>query len=184
MEACAGTVTLDDEDPETFKRFNAWLYTGNLMYDEETMQMIEYGRLFELYVFAEKRLIPGLQNACIDAVIHKFLVGKAFPQIKHTVTLWDNTPNSSPMRKLVVDQFVAKGHMVKYLAFDDEVDMHSKDFLASLVRTYYTARKDGSLKPGWDFWARRCHYHTHEDGSTECHQGYRHRTSAGSLPEF
>lgn len=169
VEARTGTVTLDDEEPRIFKRFNAWLYTGNLLYDEETIEKIHYSRLFEQYIFAAKRLIPGLQNACIDAVIHKFDVDTQLPLIEHTVKLWDNTSESSPMRKLVVDYFAAYGDMADYFARDDEVDKHSKDFLASLVRTLYIARRYDSLEPDVDFWTRRCQYHTHDDSSTACH---------------
>lgn len=167
-EACAGTVTLDDEDPRTFKRFNAWLYTGKLLHDEETIENIAFGRLFELYVFAEKRLIPGLQNACIDAVIYKFLT--ILPCVAHTVKLWENTSDSSPMRKLVVDEFVSYGDVSSdYLGIDGTVDVLSKDFLASLACTSLKARVDSTLTYGWDFWTCRCQYHIHDDGSTACH---------------
>lgn len=56
MEARTGTVTPDDENPIVFKRFNAFPYTDDLLCDQETIEKIYCGRLFELYVFAKKRL--------------------------------------------------------------------------------------------------------------------------------
>lgn len=167
-EALAGTVTLDDEDPKIFKRFNAWLYTGNLLYDEETIEKIDYDQLFETYVFAEKRLIPNLQNACIDAVIHKDMGDEWAPRQEDVTYLWENTSHKSPMRRLLVDEFVSHVNMPDYLETEEDIEPLSKDFLAALVHVFYKAKIYKGLRENHDFWGKRCRYHIHEDGTPKC----------------
>ena len=67
-EAADQEVTLDDEDPEVFRTFNAWLYTDVLVEDTDP-EMQQWSLLFRIYVFAEKRIIPLLRNAAIDEII-------------------------------------------------------------------------------------------------------------------
>jgi len=167
-EASDGVVTLDDEDREDFERFNVWLYTGDLLQNEESIVDVEYLQLFDLYIFAEKRIIPRLQNACIDLVLTKANVADLGPTNMDVARIWDNTPNSSPMRKLILDWFVLRGDMSAYFETDQDVETHSKDFLASVIRAYYTARQDGLLQEKWNSRKDPCRYHTHHDGNTNC----------------
>ncbi len=168
-EASDGVVTLDDEDREVFERFKIWLYTGRLLEDEDSIDDLGYHELFDLYIFAEKRVIPRLQNACIDLLLTKESLSDLGPTNMGVAKVWDNTPDSSPMRKLILDWFVHRGNMSNYLQTDEDVETHSKDFLASLVRAYYTTNMDGLLEEDWDPWENRCgRYHTHHDGNPVC----------------
>lgn len=167
-EAREKAVTLDDEDPKIFKRFFAWLYTGKLLYDEETVEKVPYGELLRSYIFAEKRLAPRFQNACIDAVILRDKVFQQLPNTEETQRVWDNVCDSSPMRRLLVDLLVLLGDMPKIIHEDSKIDF-SADFLASIIRGLYVLKGSGPLsRQDLDFWGKRCSYHTHEDGSSEC----------------
>jgi len=168
-EAREGAVTLDDEDPETFKRFYAWLYTGKLLYDGETVEEVAHGELFHLYIFAEKRLAPRFQDAWMDAVISKDRNYANLPVSEDVQEVWDNVCGSSPMRKYLVDLYVRTGDLLDVLSEDKKIVL-SKELLASIIRALYpyaTLRID---QTGFrvDFWELRCQYHTHEDSSGEC----------------
>ena len=163
MEAREGRVTLEDEDPEVFKRFNEWLYTGKVLYDDETYENISFAPLLDLYVFAERRLMPRLQNACIDALISKDKESPHLPPALPVQHVWDHTSVSSPMRRLLVDLHVRFGDMRDILASDEDIELYSKDFLAAIIVAYYDAKKDGPVKVCSDFWKERSRYHTNED---------------------
>ena len=67
-EASEGIVSLDDEDPEVFSLFMMWLYTGKLTSEGDNTPLA-LGPALQLYLFAEKRIVPGLQNIVIDRLI-------------------------------------------------------------------------------------------------------------------
>ena len=163
MEAREGRVTLEDEDPEVFKRFNEWLYTGKVLYDDETYENVSFTPLLDLYVFAERRLMPRLQNACIDALISKNKESPHLPPGLAIQYVWDHTFVSSPMRRLLVDLHVRCGDMQGILASDEDIELHSKSFLAAIIVAYYDAKRDGSIRVYFNFWKERSRYHTDED---------------------
>ena len=163
MEAREGRVTLEDEDPEVFKRLNEWLYTGEVLYNDETYENLSFAPLLDLYVFAERMLIPRLQMTYIDALISKDKESPNYPPrlpVQHT---WDHTFVSSPMRRVLVDLHVRSGDMRGVLASDEDIELFSKSFLAAIVVAYYDAKGDGSIRVYFDFWKERSRYHTNED---------------------
>ena len=167
QEASEDKTTLEDEDPSIFRRFIAWLYTGKVLKDQETTETMSYIKICDLYILAEKRLVTRLQNTCIDAVINKHRSCNILPTLS-VRRIWNNTSNKSPMRKLLVDLWVRDGDMAKFLDTDEEVNSYSKDFLASVIRAFDIAKTGDLLSEQWDFWNKRCLYHTHEDFNGDC----------------
>ena len=155
-EASEAKVTLTDEDPDTFKRFNWWLYTGKVLFDEERVEDTNYDKLFDLYAFGEKRLIPHLQNACIDAVINRDIVTETIPYGEVVQQLWDKLPRQSPMRKLLTDLFVWNADIMEFFSKDEDIETYSKDFLASVLRGYHLAEDNDDP----DFWEERQKYYS------------------------
>lgn len=65
-EARKGAVLLDTEDVDVFECFVLWLYTRKL--DDGSKCMKSFRPTCELWAFADRRQIPMLMNACVDAV--------------------------------------------------------------------------------------------------------------------
>lgn len=114
-EAREGIVTLEDEDPETFSRFHAWLYTGSCMKDDDTTPLTIAPAL-QLWLFAEKRLVPNLQNAIIDQLIKSYtktyttnnpLVSEPSPEEENAcIAAWENSAEDSCLQKFITDHFL------------------------------------------------------------------------------
>ena len=117
-------VELPDEDPKIFKEFKFWLYTGQLSktfcypqlkrisedqsaFPPAAKQM--WHDLVDLYIFADRRMVPAIHNTIIEAIINAkqtqnnirldFLV----PQI------YGNLSAEAKLRELMVDYAVASG---------------------------------------------------------------------------
>ncbi|MCJ1469512.1 hypothetical protein MMC07_008145 [Pseudocyphellaria aurata] len=165
-EAVEGEVVLADEDPSLFARFNEWLYTGVFLLNNEIGQDIPFEILVDLYVFAEKRGVIRLQNAVIDCMIKK----RSIPtDIRYA---WNNTPDSSPLHKLLVDLFVRR---VKFAETMDDAKKRKrldcvldKDILIAYVMAFHRMKADGSILKGYSFWESRCLYHVHNDRIPPC----------------
>lgn len=65
-EAESGSVWLEEDGVDEFKLFEQWLYSGRFSYsktsDDPSLLLVK------VFCFAEKRGIPTLQNATLDAI--------------------------------------------------------------------------------------------------------------------
>lgn len=129
-EAEDQVVILDDEDPETFRMFNAWLYTDVLVEETDPLA-IPWGLLFNVYVFAEKRIIPLLQNAAIDAIIRAHRQ-EFIPPIELR-RAWASTAERSPLRKLLVDLRLHEAEGPFNGHFQNHIDQYDITFVAAVA---------------------------------------------------
>ena len=183
-EATDQVVTLDDEDPDTFRTFNAWLYTDVLVEDVDP-EAIPWTLLFNIYVFAEKRIIPLLQNAVIDEIIR--VNQKAPIPTTEIRRVWAKTAETSPLRKLLVDTKLNEDESYFMYQFQSHIDQYDIAFVAAVAiratelmtlefnrpGTKPDTREDISrwLQVISDPWRVRCqHYHTHEPLDVHCEE--------------
>lgn len=181
-EAEDQVVTLDDEEPETFRMFNAWLYTDVLVEDSDPLA-ISWSSMFNIYIFAEKRIIPLLQNAAIDAII-RASKKENFPseEIRHA---WAMTGEKSSLRKLLVDLRLYEGEDYFNDQFRTHIDDYDIAFVAAVAMraaeliTLSLDREDSKpeakeaitqwLRMIHDPWDLRCQrYHIHEALAVPC----------------
>ena len=95
-----------EDDPLVFKRFQLWLYTGSLVESLPTgKDVINWQTLAGIYIFAECRGIPTLQNAAIDGYINHCTELHTLPAYTFQ-RIYSNTVETSPIRRLIVDQMV------------------------------------------------------------------------------
>ena len=113
LEATTRKITLDDEKPNVFAKFAAWLYTG--FHDVVDMQQpLDYINNDEypakmslpmwLWVFADKRGIPLLQNYCIARLhtIYSHMAGHSLRMsliAPFSATIYANTTPDSKLRR-------------------------------------------------------------------------------------
>ncbi|OCK88800.1 uncharacterized protein K441DRAFT_737776 [Cenococcum geophilum 1.58] len=115
----------------------------------------------KIFVFGDARGIPGLKNAAVDLIIAKFIQTWAFP-IEIVRFVFDNTQESSPLRKLLVDMALESGdhdQMRQYRGY------FTKDFLVDMVVTMQKSNRVASVtsKEQWAAW-NLCIYHDHTNG--------------------
>lgn len=96
------TVSLPEDDVETFKIYHAWLNTMQLRYN---FDHVEWWLCFaKLWVFADKIGSIALKNRTADAICvtvkHNRSLDWASPRA--VCYTFDNTSSDSPLRKLVV----------------------------------------------------------------------------------
>jgi len=174
-EAEDGVVTLKNDDPGTFSRFNGWLYTGVLLGEEEMKVKDSYTPLIDLYLFAEKMMMPSLENDVIDAMLRLAEESDCSLDSEQIQKLWDGTGPSSKLRKFAVDQ-----HVYWMSNLDVLGPHHPHEFVTAVACSLwkFLRGKDPAVRPSeeelgiWyepDMWESRCsNYHVHEPGKPIC----------------
>ena len=158
-EGLTQKIELPEDDVTVFEYFRAWLYSPisqeSLPSASELEPYIDLDSklLFDLYVFADVRDIPLLQNYTMDAIIWKSELTDTFsgPLIHH---VYDRTTPSSPLRKLLVDSWMDPSSDMTWLE-EQYYGNYSKRFLFDL------ALAQSKLGAQWahHFWEARTRYH-------------------------
>jgi len=104
QESQEGTIKLEDS-VVTFKYFVDWLYSGEFdIHFNEGDNVMTSRELCELWVFADKRGVPLLQNAAIDA-LHPRMRSLSELDEANVAFVYDNTTEKSKLRRLFVDNY-------------------------------------------------------------------------------
>ncbi len=170
-------MVLDDEDPLLFQVFIEWLYTGNLLFHCEDPHVDErnstkWSAMLNLYVFAEKRIIPMLQNDLVDAMWTFAQEMDYYPDIE-TIPAWAQTARTSPLHTFLVDLYVYHANLEELFGDDNDmaISFHV-DFVMRIAReSNGLAFSDGNLSENFNMWNNRCKYHVHELSEPLCEGG-------------
>ena len=148
----AQVVVMKDEEPETFRRFNNWLYSGNIISESETCKSLAWADIIAIYTFADRNGIPRLQNSCVDTVIRKRKEGGLFPGPADVNTLWKAPGQVSRLQRLLVDMFARECNLKD--AFARNTSYHLS-FLEELVQTLFDMKERQTIYDKVDFWKKR-----------------------------
>jgi len=130
-EAKKGKITLDDEDPEIFRRFWSWLYADSFYKDLEVFASWSWA--FDLYTFAEKRFIPDLQNAVMDSMLEHSRDGIGWPSPETQIPrVWGMVSEGSPLRAYMVDCFLEVGDL-DYEFSEDKIELYPVEFVVAIA---------------------------------------------------
>ncbi|KAL8780703.1 MAG: hypothetical protein Q9213_006349 [Squamulea squamosa] len=159
-----GLVILKDEDPELFRRFMLWLYWGKIIDDDESISTITFKKLIDCYLLADKRDVPPMQNHVIDTIIQKSIAENIiFVSLQRYI--WENTPEQSLLRKLLVEMMVLRGNNDLMLKDENIKNHYDKSFIVDLLRKKHQTPNVIS----WDaFYKKRCDYHIHNERVPAC----------------
>ncbi|CZT46405.1 uncharacterized protein RSE6_06829 [Rhynchosporium secalis] len=114
LEGLSQTYQLKDVDPDVFRMLVQWFYTRPLKVydidDADDIDMFEAHRrleeqdlhLAQLWVLADRLLVPGLQNEIVD-ILQKFQRTARLASTLWIPFVYENTAAGSPLRKLAVD---------------------------------------------------------------------------------
>jgi len=110
--AANNTLILADEDPETFSRFNCWIYAHKF----DAKWTLE--DLFDMYIFASKRLIRRFQNAIVDEMLIRVRKAEGVMSTSLLNRAWSDTPT---LRPFLVDTVVETSDLDAFPEFDPEL---------------------------------------------------------------
>ncbi|KAL2044447.1 hypothetical protein N7G274_003152 [Stereocaulon virgatum] len=163
-EAEEQVLECNDEDVTMFKHFQYWLYTNNIIDESETVKEMTWQSIVSLYIFAEVRDIPDLQNAAMDIMINKVSLEHRIPA-REFHQIYEQTDENSPLRRIAIDWLAHLGRLVpaEWLVEFDK-DTFPKEALVDLVFAQYELRV-GTRALIKDFGALRSDYHIKPPGA-------------------
>ena len=160
-EGKTGVSVLEDESVETFTRFFNWLHSRQFCDSPQTKPNDFDKQLLDLYILGDKRVIPAVCNAAIDALLADSIETWSFPFYSEFITkLYNNTPEGSKMRKLVIDMIAKTRPRMNFLNPKFKGSDFSDEFLMELLVAINLSRR----RCDWvaeDKWSEvdRCQYH-------------------------
>jgi hypothetical protein len=160
-EAGSAEITIKDVSVEVFKTVLFWLNTGKLY--SQYAPPFEHRFIFELFVFADKYVMPRLKNNVVEAFAERLFRKFQCPNRTDVAYLYDNTIAGSPMSRILVDFYIKQS-----FNDHDEYEACHPAFLAEVLRTVRNnsvriARRVSEDATAWykDFKDNRCDYHDH-----------------------
>ncbi|MCJ1389250.1 hypothetical protein MMC18_002106 [Xylographa bjoerkii] len=173
QEARENTVYLRDDDVRTFQRFHFWLYTGGILDSDESLETLSPRPLIDLYIWADLRGIPKLQDLISD-MLQTSILATLQPDAKpldlafvHLV--YHNTMKSSLLRKLWTFYYSNLEHnkfkdmITEDEAADDLPREFLHDILLSLKRRVKEPTAGKIIARG--YFLSGCRLHVHGEGA-------------------
>jgi hypothetical protein len=96
---------LDDNVAATFESFQSFLYAGKVVSSQTNMKPDEdeeWDRLANSWILGNSLLSGSFKDAVVDAMVHKLVLAESVPLDIYT-NMYQNSSESSPIRKLMVD---------------------------------------------------------------------------------
>lgn len=96
---------LDEDDPGAFSIYAHWLIYNELPTIDaaDSINRMEFSWLSAAYVLGEKLQAASFRNDIMMALIHKQRTDNVFSGCPTVRYVYENTPESSPLRRFVVD---------------------------------------------------------------------------------
>ena len=158
-ESKTQTIEMAEDDADVFHCFQYWAYTGAIEQEPRDHSAISWHTLIDLYIFAEVRCIPALQNSAMNVLIRKHESSSRAP-IEEYRYIYENTANSSPLRKFVATWAAHRGSLSKDWFFDRTV--FPLDFVIDLSLALYERIQSKTALYSGDFSRMRSEFHVDE----------------------
>lgn len=158
------TIPLPDDKADVVALYIQWVYGGKIFSRQPPSEAPSTGReldlLVDCYIFGEKVQDDNFKDAVLDALLAcidtKDEEGSRWFPTGHSVQrAYEQTPQGSPLRKLLVDMYNQSGRS-DWIKEDNSVE-----FLADLAREMFDTRSRplGTNLTDWN--ADSCMYHHH-----------------------
>ena len=165
QEAQTQTIDLPEDDAEVFCYFQYWAYTGAIEHAPRHRLETPWRTVARLYVFAEARCIPGLQNGAMDVLICKHQAAARAPVHEYGY-IYDNTAERSPVRRFLAEWAAHRGELNK--GWFEDRSIYPVDFTIDLALALYekiNGDRFFSLSSS-SFWEDRARYHVEVAGAS------------------
>ena len=169
-------VSLPMDEPEAFELYLQWLYQGKLPVRTDAPGRegnLEYVQLAHAYVLGDRLQDHNFMDTVLDAMVEKTKTAatdgqKWYPVGPVVRLIYENTPDSSKARQLLIDLYAFKAR-ASWLRDWAEPDDLPKSFLMelaiALLETRNPPTKDDPVME-----ANTCKYHQHGADSTLCYK--------------
>ncbi|KAK3174362.1 hypothetical protein OEA41_001606 [Lepraria neglecta] len=132
LETEKNILDLPADSALVFKRFLLWLYTDSLYEKSEDISAIAWELLVDIYIFGDARGIHALHNTTIYAILDNHVAENVVPT--HTFhRIYENLPDSSPIRKLFVDMSACIGSLDDWFKKQATKDLCAREYLFDLA---------------------------------------------------
>jgi hypothetical protein len=166
------SIRLEEDEPETVQLYIQWLYYRVLPVACSLPGDEEYALLAKAFVLGDRLRDVDFANAVMDAMVEKCQTpasdGKIwYPEADVVKYVYDNTPDSSPVRRFFVDVI---SHNERGGWLGSKVDL-PKDFLydlSSALLTFELDRANQAGNPSTGGNLIRCGYHQHDMDTKVC----------------
>lgn len=128
------SLTFTDTSEEVFGIFVQWLYTQTIQ--DSKAQLPSRELLFELWILADKILVPALQNQTIEA-LNELRITTSIIEISDIRHVYQNTASGSPLRRLLVDQCA---YHLKPDELLDYSEIFPREFLLDITAMFLRGR--------------------------------------------
>jgi len=159
-EAETGIIVMDDESPEVFTGFNSWLYSGSIFGKDYNRSSV-LKTLSSLYIFANKKLIPALQDYIIDVLIRIRYSNQSLPNAIFLNSIWSSLSECPKLCNLLADWYVERA--LKPVFLDEKcAEQHDVRFIIAIANTLAERLREARKPVKKDLWRRRCRWHVHD----------------------
>ena len=173
---------LPDDDAEVFHLFHTWLYSQKLRPISKVCREREGGFendhvasanvYFELYFMTEARGLRDLQNLTIDRIREYYAEEDIIAGSKRCDQVYQKTKPGSPIRNLVVQQFLSVWVSRNQSGVEAETELRArfgmKHWVPFMVDLFEAIRQRlGKISWGSPNEGNNCVFHFHETGQ-EC----------------
>jgi hypothetical protein len=150
--------------------YTSCLYDPGSSFDIRVRKKIE--EMVDVYVFADKRGIPGLKNAIVDLLIEaqieaQLVPGHAIPKV------WNALPESDGLRSLFFDWMSMKLLDVEKFFSDERLEWYPPNFMLKLLRCIAHPEKRPAIRKDRQWLAMKCRYHDHTGAEVGGNQALR-----------
>lgn len=189
-EATSRVVKLPEVDDDAFRSYLVWVYRekvairegprSNTTEEFTDAERMVHGRsvhtsLAKLWILADRLADMRLRNAVIDKLVAGLSdgfegnIGMLYFPPELTTLVWSNTTADRPLRRLVLDYYIA-------IVWSDEVKAHWDDFQLEFMKDLAIAAMEKDERSEKKHYRpreivhkyRRCYYHEHSEECPDC----------------
>ncbi|KAK3711482.1 hypothetical protein LTR37_009661 [Vermiconidia calcicola] len=162
-------IELPDEDPKIFSTYLQWLYHAEVVVEDKPNN--EFSELIKAYIMADKFGDLTCANAIADEIIRSGIIHNCIPTVSDIHTAFEDTPDGSPLRKLLVDFWMFEADDE---AFSTRSEFLPYTFLATFFRRHNEVQKGRLSQTVMQVYGAsvsqqgKCAYHRHDASHPAC----------------
>ncbi|KAK5705634.1 hypothetical protein LTR17_021500 [Elasticomyces elasticus] len=153
-EAAERKIPLPEDKPSVFRVYQSWLYTRRII-------GVSCELLIHCYILGEKFMDTTFKDAVMDCLLGVIAVGRLF-KISLSGLVYKNTPEGSPLRRLLCELFAWCGTAAWY---DEVPDGEMLVDLAKMQTSFWNGQKPKMVP---FLTSDVCAYHSH--GKEACYR--------------
>ena len=157
-------VELENEDPHIVSLMYYWLYSGSIRVGDGVESQ---GTLVKLWLFADRRGMPALQNYCLDALHQLVINSRTLDDAKIIRPIFESAPPSAGIRNWIANIYPRLADISCLTHHRPEDSSYPSDFLYRLAQKLFELNAAGPQFPRSAIInLDTCQYHEHEEGKS------------------